>query len=111
MSTTLDLFNQVFGTESKKLVRADDPDTSHAAANAVDTTKLEAMVYEAIKKFGDQGCISDQILAMYPTYPYSSITARYRALLDKGFIVETGERRKGQSGRGQRVLKAQGIQK
>jgi len=38
--------------------------------------------------------------------PYSSITARYRSLLDKGFIVDTGERRKGQSGRAQRVLKA-----
>jgi hypothetical protein len=64
------------------------------------------MVYETIKKFGDQGCISDQVLAMHPEMPYSSITARYRALLDKGFIVDTGERRKGQSGRAQRVLKA-----
>ena len=101
-----DLFNRIFGTEPKKLVRTDDPDTSRASANAVDTTKLEGMVYEAIKKFGDQGCISDQILALYPAYPYSSITARYKALLDKGFSVDTGERRKGQSGRGQRVLKA-----
>jgi hypothetical protein len=65
------------------------------------------MVYKAIKKFGDKGCISDQIRAMYPTYPYSSITARYRALLDKGFIVDTGERRQGQSGRSQRVLKVE----
>jgi hypothetical protein len=65
------------------------------------------MVYEAIKTFGDKGCISDQIRAMYPHYPYSSITARYRALLDKGFIVDTGERRKGQSGKTQRVLKVE----
>jgi hypothetical protein len=73
----------------------------------VDTTKLEGLVYEAIKKFGDKGCISDQIRAMHPSYPYSSITARYRALLDKGFIVDTGERRQGQSGRSQRVLKVE----
>ena len=105
---TRDLFEYIFfGTESKKLVRTNDPDTSHAAANAVDTTKLEGLVYEAIKKFGDKGCISDQIRAMHPNYPYSSITARYRALLDKGFIVDTGERRQGQSGRSQRVLKVE----
>jgi hypothetical protein len=104
---TYDLFEHIFGTEAKKLVRTNDPDTSHAAANSVDSTKLEGLVYEAIKKFGDKGCISDQILAMYPNYPYSSITARYRALLDKGFIVDTGERRKGQSGKNQRVLKAE----
>ena len=95
-----------FGTEAKKLVRTGDPDTSYEAAIAVDTTKLEGMVYEAIKKYGDRGCISDQIRALYSAYPYSSITARYRALLDKGFIVDTGERRQGQSGRSQRVMKA-----
>ena len=101
-----DLLRRIFGTDAKKLVRKNDPETSRAAANAVDTNRLEGMVYEAIKKFGDQGCISDQVLAMHPEMPYSSITARYRALLDKGFIVDTGERRKGQSGRAQRVLKA-----
>ena len=103
---TRDLFEYIFfGTKPKKLVRTNDPDTSHAAANAVDSTKLEGLVYEAIKKFGDKGCISDQIRAMYPNYPYSSITARYRALLDKGFIVDTGERRPGKSGKLQRVVK------
>lgn len=98
------LFNRIFGTTSNKLVRTDDPDTSHQSANAVDSVKLEQLVYETIKKFGDGGCISDQVRAMHPTYPYSSITARYRALLDKGFIVDTGERRKGKSGKSQRVL-------
>jgi len=102
-----DLFERIFGTYPKKLVRTNDPDTSHDAAHAVDSTKLEGMVYEAIKKFGDNGCISDQILAMHPTYPYSSITARFRSLLDKGFIVDTGERRPGRSGKSQRVVKAE----
>lgn len=64
------------------------------------------MVYEAIRKFGPEGCISDEVLAMYPGYPYSSITARFRALLDKGFIEDTGLRRPGRSGRNQRVLRA-----
>jgi uncharacterized protein YwgA len=93
-----------FGTAPFKLVRNQDPTTSHQAAQAVDTTKLEKMVYEAIKGF-PEGCISDEILEMYPNYPYSSITARYRALLDKGFIEVTGVKR-GKFGRNQRVMKA-----
>jgi len=92
-----------FGSPAFKLVRREDPTTSHQAAVVVDTTKLEKMVYEAIKKHPD-GCISDEILAMYPNYPYSSITARYRALLDKGFIEVTGVKR-GKFGRNQRIMK------
>ena len=101
MKESIDRF---FGTEPFKLVRNQDPTTSHQAAQAVDSTKLEQMVYEAIKSFPD-GCISDQILEMYPNYPYSSITARYRALLDKGFIEVSGVKR-GKFGRNQRVMKA-----
>jgi hypothetical protein len=93
-----------FGSPPFKLVRKDDPTTSHQAAQAVDSTKLEKMVYEAIKSFPD-GCISDEILEMYPNYPYSSITARYRALLDKDMIEVTGVKR-GRFGRNQRVMKA-----
>ena len=99
-----DSMERFFGTEPFKLVRNQDPTTSHQAAQKVDTTKLESMVYEAIKGFPD-GCISDEILEMYPNYPYSSITARYRALLDKGFIEVTGVKR-GKFGRNQRIMKA-----
>jgi hypothetical protein len=93
-----------FGTPAFKLARREDPTTSHQAAQAVDSTKLESLVYEAIKGFPD-GCISDEILEMYPNYPYSSITARYRALLDKGFIEVTGVKR-GKFGRNQRIMRA-----
>jgi len=93
-----------FGSPAFKLVRKEDPTTSHQAAQAVDTTKLESLVYEAIKGFPD-GCISDEILEMYPNYPYSSITARYRALLDKDLIEVSGVKR-GKFGRNQRVMKA-----
>jgi len=93
-----------FGTPAFKLARREDPVTSHQAAQAVDTTKLETLVYEAIKGFPD-GCISDEILAMYPNYPYSSITARYRALLDKDLIEVSGVKR-GKFGRNQRIMKA-----
>jgi hypothetical protein len=92
-----------FGSPAFKLVRKEDPTTSHQAAQAVDTTKLEQMVYEAIKSH-PEGCISDEILEMYPNYPYSSITARYRALLDKDLIEVTGVKR-GRFGRNQRIMK------
>jgi hypothetical protein len=93
-----------YGTDPFLLVRRYDPDTSHEAAYSVDTTKLERMVYEAIKSYGINGCISDNVRDMYPRYPYSSITARYRALLDKGMIIDSGTRKPGKSGRNQRVL-------
>jgi hypothetical protein len=99
-----DSMDRFFGTEAFKLVRKEDPTTSHQAAQAVDSTKLEQMVYEAIKSH-PEGCISDEILEMYPNYPYSSITARYRALLDKDLIEVTGVKR-GKFGRNQRVMKA-----
>jgi uncharacterized protein YwgA len=106
-----DIFNNMkqsmerfFGTEPFKLARLNDPTTSHEAAQAVDSTKLEKMVYEAIKSH-PEGCISDDILDMFPNYPYSSITARYRALLDKGLIEVSGVKR-GRFGRNQRVMRA-----
>lgn len=104
-NVTTDMWVSSFGTDPKKLVRRDSPSTSRESANALDSAKLESMVYEAIKKFGMAGCISDDIRAMYPHLPYSSVTARYRALLDKGFIEIIGTRRC-QSGRNQRVMRA-----
>jgi hypothetical protein len=87
------------------LFRKNDPQTSFEAAEKVDTSRLEKLVYEAIKGFGEAGCISDQILEMFPSMPYSSITERYKALLDKGFIQINGTRL-GKSGRQQRVMVA-----
>ena len=101
MKQSIDRF---FGTPAFKLVRKEDPVTSHQAAQGVDSAKIESMVYEAIKGFPD-GCISDDLLAMFPEYPYSSITARYRSLLNKGYIEITGTRT-GRSGRNQRIMKA-----
>lgn len=93
-----------FGTEPFKLVRRNDPVTSFEAAIKVDTTRLENLVYEAIASYGADGCISDQILEKFPEMPYSSVTARYKALHDKGFIEIVGTRT-GKSGRKQRVMR------
>jgi hypothetical protein len=101
---TIDLFERYFGTTAKKLVRTDDPDTSHAAANSVDTSQLESMVYEVISKYPD-GCIADDVERELAHLRSHSITPRFAPLMRKGFIFDTGERRKASSGRSQRVVK------
>jgi len=102
---TRDLFEYIFfGTEPKKLVRTTDPDTSHAAANTVDTSQLESMVYQVISKY-PEGCIADDVEKELAHLRSHSITPRFAPLIRKGFIVDTGERRRASSGRSQRVVK------
>lgn len=96
-------------TEITHLYRRDATDTSRMAAESIDVSALESMVLSAIRQF-THGCIQDDILLMFPDRPYSSVTARFRALLDKGLIVDTGSRRPGKSGRLQRVITAHPIQ-
>jgi len=96
--------DSAWGTMWKKLVRKNAPITSIEAAEAVDTTRLERLVYDVIACYPD-GCIQDDVLAELSYMPYSSVTARFSALLRKGYIEDTGETRTGKSGRKQRVLK------
>ena len=77
------MVEKFFGTPAFKLSRKEDPATSHQAAQAIDTTKMESLVYETIAAYGPDGCISDDVLAKLLFLPYSSVTARYKALLDK----------------------------
>ena len=49
--------------------------------------------------------ISDEVReAMPDVSSYSSVTARYKALKDKGLVLLNGERRPGRSGRNQSVM-------
>ena len=49
--------------------------------------------------------ISDEVRAAMPDVSsYSSVTARYKALKDKGLVLLSGERRPGRSGRNQSVM-------
>ena len=98
-------FMSMFGTEPHKLVRVEDPETSHIAADQIDSATREIMVYEAIASFGDDGCISDDIIALFPFFPYSSITARYSALKKKRLIEVIGSR-VGRSGKPQSIMRA-----
>jgi hypothetical protein len=98
------MLEHMFGTLPKFLTRRDAVETSKLAAQAVDTRTMEQVVYEAIKAH-PEGIISDEILALFPDRPYSSITARYRALLTKGLIEDTGLTKPGKSGKPQRIMK------
>ena len=99
------MINKVFGTMTHKLFRAEDPLTSEQAALAVDTESLEEKVYKIINASGKAGMISDEVRAAMPhVSSYSSVTARYKALKDKGLVLLTGERRPGRSGKNQSVM-------
>lgn len=91
-------------TDPTFMARTDDPDTSHDAAYKLDATALEALVFDVIRGFPD-GCIGDQVVQMMPDYRVDTISPRYAALLRKGYIIDTGERRPGRSGRSQRVMR------
>ena len=103
---TPDLFPD-FGTHPVQLVRTEDPDTSHEAAQKVDTARLERMVYEVILQYPN-GVTGDEIMRHFPHHGIQTISPRYAPLIRKGFIEDTGERRKGSSGRSQRVMRAKG---
>ena len=86
-------------TPSFKLARSHDPATSYDAAEGITASHLEK-----IEDFGSDGCISDQVLAALPHYGYSTVTARYKQLKEKGFVKVDDRKRKGKSGRGQLVM-------
>ena len=97
-------------TESYELYRKDSPSTSVEAAESIEPNKLESLVLNAITILSacHHGCISDQVIKymaqVHNIDRYSTVTARYAALYRKGLIDYTGEKRKGESGRNQRVM-------
>ena len=93
-----------FGTPAFQLARRKDPDTSMDAAEKVDSTTLEQQVYEVIAKYPN-GCIADEVMTHFPNRGVQTISPRYAPLIRKGFIEDTGERRKSVTGHSQRVLR------
>jgi len=105
MKTFNQFFEDLGQMVNRGLARATDPETAKEAAESVDPSRLEKIVLDVIKSFPD-GCISQDVEHMLAEYRASSITPRYRPLMKKGLIVDTGEKRPGFSGRNQRVMKA-----
>ncbi len=91
-------------TPAFKLARSHDPSTSHEAAEKIDATRMERKVLEVIKRYGTEGAISDQVLFVLDYYGYSTVTARYKQLKEKGLVIADGRKRKGKSGRNQLVM-------
>lgn len=92
--------------------RSTDPDTSHEAARSMEprgpSELVRRRVYDVIKSFGPAGCISDEVLACaeLADLNYGTITPRYRQLINKGLVRDTGNRKPGVSGRSQRIMVA-----
>jgi hypothetical protein len=98
------VFESIFGSEPKFMARASDPITSMEAAESIDSTRLEQMVYEVVAKYPN-GCTSDEVMTHFPHHGVQTISPRFAPLIRKGFIEDTGEKRKARSGRSQRVMK------
>jgi hypothetical protein len=79
--------------------------TSLAAYHSLDLTELEGRVLDAIEAFGVDGCISDDVRGVFPSLSYSSVTARFASLEEKGRIYRAGDTRPGESGRQQKVMR------
>jgi hypothetical protein len=93
-------------TKLRELFRRNASDTSIEAAESIDVSKLEGMVLNAIRAAGAKGMTQTELLAKFPSYSYSSITARPSALKRKGLVEDSGLRRPSANGRNQTVLVA-----
>ena len=97
----------IFGTPEYMLRRNEDPETSHAAAEQVDTTKMEAIIFDCIKTFSQEnGCTSFDIFQRSGTHPWS-ISPRIKGLERNGYIYYRGDTRKGGSNRQMRIMRVE----
>ena len=94
----------LFDTPAYKLYRKEDPETSKEAAKSLGVSEMESVVASTIREFGAAGCISDQVVDALPHYRYSTITARYKQLKEKGIICVDDRKIKAESGRNQLVM-------
>mgnify|MGYP001225935861 FL=1 len=91
--------------EAYKMVRTTDPDTSIDAAITVNATKLESVVLEAIKKWGEHGATMDEVEKTLSGIRSSSISPRFKPLMEKGYLKADGRTRKAiYSNKQQRIL-------
>lgn len=91
-----------FGTPAHMRHRTTDPKTSKDAAETVDSAKQQMKVFEAIRHFGEDGCISDDLMDFFgfedqreDSIAYSGITGCYAPLERKFYIERPGNVRKG----------------
>jgi hypothetical protein len=78
--------------------------TSWFAVTTQAPATMQRVVLAAITSFAANGCISDDVLRILPGYRYSTITARYKQLKEKGLIFTDHRKRKAESGRQQLIM-------
>lgn len=88
MNTGLPLLD--YGERAK--ARRTDPRTSHDAAAKVDVTKGEALVIEALMRFGP---MTTAEIAARVGRPRENISSRLRPLERKGMVKDSEQRRGG----------------
>ena len=92
-----------FGTPAHMLTRNTDPGTSHAAGQAVNTTKREKLVYDTIAEHGGLTC--GQVCTVTGESMHS-LSPRFSGLEQKHLIYyKPGEVRRSRAGRAQRVAR------
>lgn len=84
------------------LSRSTDPETSREAAYVVNVNKTESLVLRALY---DKGSRTWDEVTEITGLRSSSVSPRFKPLRRKGLIVESGDTRKGESGRMQTVWK------
>lgn len=87
--------------------RSTDPTTASDAAETVSVAKAEMLVLERLrsKRLLERGATSDEMAKM-TGIDRVTVSPRFRPLERKGLICDSGERRRGQSGRYSIVWKA-----
>jgi len=82
-------------TPAYKLHRRGAPDTSVAAAYSVDVSAKEQLVLDLIRSSGERGITYKEMCCARPDIPPTTLSARPKALEEKGFIYYRGDRRDG----------------
>lgn len=76
--------------------RNSDPDTSHAAADAMEdeghATRLQRLIVDHLKKCGARGATTGE-MAVDLGIPRDTLSPRMQTLVRKNRVVETNERR------------------
>lgn len=76
------------------LARWSDPDTSHEAAERVDTTRIESLVVSVLARFGPprgQPMCVVEIWQRLPQFSVDTISPRMRPLVTKGLVIDLGK--------------------
>jgi hypothetical protein len=91
----------------KAHARKTDPVTSHEAAEAITPllNKVEQGIYDALCSFLPKGATSDEIVEA-SGIQYRTVTPRLKPMCKKGFVVDSGEYKRGESGRRQIIWMA-----